>query len=201
MPKATTPKADRGEARRHNPLEDDIVATGVLRNKPGKRKSKDGKSQAEEGFVDPRASRNILRMGREFAEEDEANKPQPPPVTVDNFGYDSRFDEAGEEQDKVYADDEDPWGDEDEEIEEVEVDPEDLETYKKFMPDAEQDDLIKHGWDRKPSEADAEDEEPVNLADLILAKIAAHEAGESGKPQEPDDNYELPPKVVEVYTK
>lgn len=201
MPKATTPKAARGDGRRHNPLEDDITATGPLRSKPGKRKSKDADSKAEEGFVDPRASRNILRMGREFAEEDEANKPQPPPVAVDNFGYDSRFDEANVEQDKVYADEEDPWGDEDEEVEEIEVDPEDLETYKKFMPDAEQDDLIKHGWDRKPDAGDEDDEEPVNLADLILAKIAAHEAGESDKPQAQDDNYELPPKVVEAYSK
>lgn len=187
--------------RRHNPLEDDIVATGVLKTKSGKRKSKDADGETQEGFVDSRASRNILRMGREFADEEEANKPKPPPVEADNFGYDSRFDEAEEEQDKVYADDDDAWGDEEDEVEEIEVDPEDLETYKKFMPDAEQDDLIKHGWDRKPSGGDEEDEEPVNLADLILAKIAAHEAGESGKPQEPDDNYELPPKVVEAYTK
>lgn len=201
MPKATTPKAARGEGRRHNPLEDDIVATGVLKSKSGKRKSKDADGETQDGFVDPRASRNILRMGREFAEEEEANKPKPPPVVADNFGYDSRFDDAKDEQDQVYANDDDAWGDEDEEVEEIEVDPEDLETYKKFMPDAEQDDLIKHGWDRKPSGADEEDEEPVNLADLILAKIAAHEAGESGKPQEPDDNYELPPKVVEAYSK
>lgn len=201
MPKATTPKAARGEARRHNPLEDDIVATGVLKTKSGKRKSKDADGETQDGFVDPRASRNILRMGREFAEEEEANKPKPPTVEADNFGYDSRFDEAKEEQDKVYADDDDAWGDEDEEVEEIEVDPEDLETYKKFMPDAEQDDLIKHGWDRQPSGGDEDDEEPVNLADLILAKIAAHEAGESGKPQERDEEVELPPKVVEAYTK
>jgi essential nuclear protein 1 len=69
------------------------------------------------------------------------------------------------------------------------------------MPDEEADDLLKHGWDQKPS-GDEEHEEPVNLADLILEKIAAHEATEARKAAGvPDEDYELPPKVVEAYTK
>jgi essential nuclear protein 1 len=62
---------------------------------------------------------------------------------------------------------------------------------------------LKHGWDLKPT--GEEQGESVNLADLILEKIAAHEAAQErrennlGPPDEED--YELPPKVIEVYTK
>lgn len=194
MPKATTPKST---GRRHNPLEDDIVASGLLRNKPTKR-SRD-EDDNEEAFVDSKASKNILRIGRELAEEENAERIVPQaPQTVDNFGYDSRFNDLDTEP-KTYDDDE-AWGDEEEQVEEIEVDPNDLETYRKFMPD-EEDDLLKHGWDRQPS--GEEEEEPVNLADLILEKIAAHEAGQgrSDAAMGPPDDYEIPGKVVEVYTK
>ncbi|OAQ87840.1 bystin [Purpureocillium lilacinum] len=198
MPKATTPMAGR-QAKRHNPLEDDIVATGVLRNKPSKKRAK-MENDAEEGFVDSKASKNILRIGRELAEEENAEKAAAmPPPTVDNFGFDSRFDDIADDG-KAYDDDE-AWGDEDEVVEEIEVDPEDLETYKRFMPD-EEDDLLKHGWDQKPSGDEPAEGESRNLADLILEKIAAHEAAEARKEAGlPVDDYELPPKVVEAYTK
>ncbi|CAG7564089.1 unnamed protein product [Fusarium equiseti] len=198
MPKATTPTASR-HPRRHNPLEDDITASGILKNKPSKKRSK-GSDNEEENFVDDRASRTILRIGRELAEEDNAGKPVAAKPTIDNFGYDSRFGDE-EEENKVYDDDE-AWGEDDEEVEEVEVDPNDLDMYRKFMPD-EDDDLLKHGWDLKPT--GEEQGESVNLADLILEKIAAHEAAQErrennlGPPDE--DEYELPPKVIEVYTK
>ncbi|KAI1069896.1 snoRNA-binding rRNA-processing protein [Fusarium irregulare] len=198
MPKATTPTAAR-HPRRHNPLEDDITASGILKNKPSKKRSK-GSDNEEENFVDDRASRTILRIGRELAEEDNAGKPVAAKPTIDNFGYDSRFGDE-EEENKVYDDDE-AWGEDDEEVEEVEVDPNDLDMYRKFMPD-EEDDLLKHGWDLKPT--GEEQGESVNLADLILEKIAAHEAAQErrennlGPPDE--DQYELPPKVIEVYTK
>ena len=46
----------------------------------------------------------------------------------------------------------------------------------------------------------------TNLADLILKKIAAHEAVRMGEPViqgggRPEDAVELPAKVVEVYSK
>lgn len=198
MPKTTASVAGR-EARRHNPLEDDIVATGLLRIKPSKKKSRSSQD-ADESFVDSKASQNILRIGRELADEENAEvRAAMPPPTVDSFGYDSRFDDAADEKGKTYDDDEEAWGDEDEVVEEMEVDPEDLDTYKKFMPD-EEDDLLKHGWDRKPT--GEEEGESINLADLILQKIAAHEAAEARKEAGlPVDDYELPPKVVEAYTK
>lgn len=208
MPKASATTPQRG-ARRHNPLEDDIIATGILRNKPSKGRSSGREDAEEENFVDPRASKNILRIGRELAEEDRAERPAPPPVTVDNFGYDSRFGDDGPEEENRLYDEDEAWGEDDEEVEEIEVDPNDLETYRKFMPgQEEEDDLLKHGWDRKPAAgAEEQQEESVNLADLILEKIAAHEAAESRRnagmaPVGPvDDDYELPPKVVEVYSK
>ncbi|KAG4288950.1 hypothetical protein FPRO06_03772 [Fusarium proliferatum] len=198
MPKATIPSASR-QTRRHNPLEDDITATGILKNKSSKRRSNGGDDE-EENFVDDRASRTILRIGRELAEEENAGKAVAKP-TIDTFGYDSRFDDEAEEENKVYEDDE-AWGEDEEVVEEIEVDPSDLDMYRKFMPD-EEDDLLKHGWDLKPT--GEEQGESVNLADLILEKIAAHEAAQErrennlGPPDEED--YELPPKVIEVYTK
>lgn len=46
----------------------------------------------------------------------------------------------------------------------------------------------------------------TNLADLILEKIAAHEAQAAGQPKilgggAPEDAVQIPAKVVEVYTK
>lgn len=93
MPKATTPTASR-PGRRHNPLEDDVLATGILRNKPTKRKSKEA-GESEDNFVDSKASKNILRIGRELMEEENAERPTVKP-TVDNFGYGSRFGEEEE---------------------------------------------------------------------------------------------------------
>lgn len=50
-----------------------------------------------------------------------------------------------------------------------------------------------------------EGEKGINLADMILEKIASHEAahaGESGVQRDPlDDVFELPAKVIEVYSK
>ena len=48
--------------------------------------------------------------------------------------------------------------------------------------------------------------EGTNLADLILEKITAHEATQTGGPMiqgggPPEDAIELPAKVVEVYSK
>jgi essential nuclear protein 1 len=98
------------------------------------------------------------------------------------------------------------WGNEDEEVEEDELSPADLADFKKFFPTKE-DQLLKTGWG---GEADAAEEEgpSTNLADLILEKIAAHEAAQAangGRPQGApgpiDEEFEIPEKVVEVYTK
>lgn len=199
MPKATTPVVSR-QGRRHNPLEDDLVATGLLRDKPSKRKSRheDGN---EENFVDSKASRKILRIGQELADEDEELQAVQKPNTA--FDFESRF--ADEEETGGDFEDEEEWGEEDEIVEEIELAPDDLDTFSKFFP-TQEDPLLRQGWG---GAAEDGDEEPgTNLADLILEKIAAHEAAQAGRggamdmgSANPEEDYELPPKVVEVYTK
>lgn len=200
MPKALTPVAAAREGRRHNPLEDDLVATGPLRTKPGKRKSRDDDG-TEDKFVDSKASRKILRIGQELADEDEEGQVIAKPNTA--FDFDSRFEDE-EDPEEVYQDEE-SWGDEDEIVEELELAPDDLEMFSKFFP-TNDDPLLKQGW--PGSGEQAEEQQGTNLADLILEKIAAHEAAQGGRSGGPgmdsaavDEDYELPPKVVEVYTK
>lgn len=194
MPKATTPDARHG--RRHNPLEDDLTATGgVLKNKAGKRKSR---GEDEEAFVDSKASRKILRMGQELADEDEEQNKAAAPNPA--FDFESRFDTEDDEQPDVEYEE---W-DEEGEVEEVELAPDDLATWNKFFP-TQEDPLLRTGWG---GEAEPEEEQGTNLADLILEKIAAHEAAQAANggatrnvPGPIDEEMEIPPKVVEVYTK
>lgn len=206
MPKATTPVAAARQARRHNPLEDDLVATGPLREKSGKRKSRH-EIQEEEKFVDSKASRKILKIGQELADEDQAEGK--PDQQTSAFNFESRFGGGEDEEDEGTYENEDAWGDDDEVVEEVEIDPEDLETYSKFFP-AEEDSaavLRKGAFFGGDDEPEQNDQGGTNLADLILQRIAEHEAMQARKdgglpePGPIDEEYELPPKVVEVYTK
>jgi essential nuclear protein 1 len=197
MPKATTPIAARQE-RRHNPLETDILATGPLKAKSGKRKSKH--EDQEEKFVDFKASRKILRIGQELADEDEEDNQIQKPNAA--FDFSSRFED--EEEDEPFADGE-AWGDEEDVLEVDELTPDDQAMFKKFFP-SQEDELLRTGWG---GGASALEEGPgTDLAALILEKIAEHEAaqarkngGDQGGPGPIDDDYEIPPKVVEVYTK
>jgi essential nuclear protein 1 len=80
-----------------------------------------------------------------------------------------------------------------------ELDPNDLDMFNKFLPT--RDDPIL-----RPGEADEPDGEGINLTDLILEKIAAHEAAQAGQQVihgggVPEDAVELPAKVVDVYSK
>src|SRR4051812_19673447 len=69
MPKAAQISSSSGRKHnRHNPLEADILATGNLKLKPSKSKGKDDDDKAS--FVDSKASKQILRLGRELADED-----------------------------------------------------------------------------------------------------------------------------------
>ncbi|KAH9909098.1 Bystin-domain-containing protein [Xylariomycetidae sp. FL2044] len=204
MPKATTPTSAR-QGRRHNPLEDDLLATGILRPTKPKRKSKDNTEEEHDSYVSDKASRQILKIGRELAEENDVAPPRPP-VESNAFGFESRG-EPEEEDNEPFEDE--TWGDEDEVVEEVEIDPEDLDTFKRFLPE-EEDPISQHefwGDAQEPHEEQGGGGGSgggTNLADLILAKIAAHEAGAEGGAQEMgpvDEDYELSPKIVEVYTK
>lgn len=81
-----------------------------------------------------------------------------------------------------------------------EIDSNDLSLFNKFIPSTIADPTLQ-------SIANDEAEgQGTNLADLILEKIAAHEAGQAGEPViqgggMPEDAVKLPAKVVEVYSK
>ncbi|KAL2065499.1 hypothetical protein VTL71DRAFT_3169 [Oculimacula yallundae] len=199
MPKATTPISGSRQGRRHNPLETDLTAT-PLKIKGEKRKSR----HQDEGdqFVDSKASRKILRMGQELADDDDAENSVQPANKA--FDFESRFEDEDEEGVPDQEEEYEEWGDE--EVEEIELAPGDLETFNKFFP-TQEDPLLRQGW---PGMAEAEEDEGpgTNLADLILEKIAMHEAsqganggGNSGGPGPIDEDFEIPAKVVEVYTK
>lgn len=87
--------------------------------------------------------------------------------------------------------------------EKQEIDPNDLDMFNKFIPAGEQDPIFD------PQDADAQqDSAGVNLADLILEKIAAYEAKQSGDEHPvikgggaPEDAVQIPAKALEVYEK
>ncbi|KAL4916711.1 Bystin-domain-containing protein [Aspergillus aurantiobrunneus] len=206
MPKVTSSRA--ATARRHNPLAEDIIGTGHLRTDPSKknkRKSKaDGKLEDGERFVDSKTSRKILQIGQELADEDAAEQKTAGGVTAEQtnpaFDFESRFEDEdvlSDDEGKFY---EDQWGNEDEN-EEVEVDPNDLDVFHKFVPRGDEDPIFHASGPETSGQT-------TNLADLILEKIAEHEAKQAGNIEPmvqggglPEDAVQIPAKAVEVYEK
>ncbi|KAI1199036.1 Bystin-domain-containing protein [Nemania serpens] len=201
MPKATTPTS----GRRRGLEEEYLVGSGLLKNRPSKSKSKSKQGsddERENNFVDARASRKILDIGRQLAEEDAPARRTETTTTASAFGFDSRYDDGeqagGDDEDEVWADDDD-----DEIMEHMDVHPDDLQTFQQFLPSEFDDPLLTEGpWATTAQQPPEEGRDTsTNLADL-LARIAAHEAGEDNRSEAvPDDGFELSPKVVEVYTK
>ena len=79
------------------------------------------------------------------------------------------------------------------------MDPNDLDLFNRFNPPDFDDPILRPGEAEPPGET-------RNLADIILAKIAEQEAAQAGvvheeHPLEQEGPVELPPKVVQVYTK
>ncbi|MCJ1308786.1 snoRNA-binding rRNA-processing protein [Agyrium rufum] len=191
------PKPAQDQQRQ--PLADDILSTGPLRVRSKKRKAKRGLEDGE-GFVDAKASRKILKIGQDLEEEETQERKQSEPSAA--FAFDSRFvdevpSDEGEEQDEEEA-----WGDEDEEIiEEVEADQSELDLFEKFLPPQSRGLPVTADDDTRQGNGDS-----VNLADLILQQIEAHEAkaGQGAYGNDfvpPEGAIELPIKVVEVYSK
>lgn len=111
MPKITAPLPSA--PRRHKPLSDDLVATGPLRTKSNKRKARRD-DDGGDGFVDSRASRKILKIGQDLAEEEQKESKITPPSTA--FTFESRFDQSSESDGDGQLQEEDPWHDEGEDI-------------------------------------------------------------------------------------
>lgn len=115
MPKATTPVSPGvRQARRHNPLSDDLVASGPLRTKSKKRKATtDGASG--DTYVDAKSSRRILEIGQALAEEERGKHPGQAPNAA--FAFESRFEgDVNLEDEGQGPEDDDTWGDGDDEI-------------------------------------------------------------------------------------
>ncbi|PLB44657.1 putative rRNA processing protein Bystin [Aspergillus steynii IBT 23096] len=206
MPKATSSRS--AAARRHNPLAEDIMSAGHLRtqsSKKGKRSPGEDQDQHDgERFVDAKMSRKILQIGQELADEDAAERRAAIGSTGENvnsaFNFDSRFEDNEALSDDEEKFKEDQWDDE-EEIEEVEVDPNDLDMFHKFIPGGDEDPIFNPSGQESNGQS-------TNLADLILEKIAEHEAKQSGDGGPfiqggglPEDAVQIPAKAVEVYEK
>ncbi|KAJ4305803.1 snoRNA-binding rRNA-processing protein [Kalmusia sp. IMI 367209] len=195
------PKAVR-EAQRHNPLAEEYSPSNPYKQKPAKnRKRSRDENDGDVGFVDSKSSRKILQIGRELAEEAEGeNKVQRPPTTNPAFDFTRLGEDDGLET--AQYDDDEAWGEEEEEeTVDIEVDPNDLDMFNKFIPSDENPIVWPGAEDAQPSGSGG----GTDLAALILDKIAQHEAT-NPQPEihgggDPEDAIELPEKVVEVYSK
>jgi len=201
MPK--NPKSPGGrQDQRHNPLAEEYVPSNPFKQKSAKRQKQARDEDNGEHFVDSKSSRKILDIGRDLAEEDEReNQAQRPPVANPAFDFETRLGEDEvEEPAEQYDEDDGAWGsDDDDEVEEIEIDPSDLATFNKFIP-TDDDPLQWPGQESAPSGPG------TDLAAMILEKIAAHESTNPQQPEilgggAPEDAIELPAKVVEVYSK
>ena len=207
MPKVARSNSDARKERRHNPLGEEYSPGANLKQKAGKKREQSQSAEHEQdGFVDSKSSRHILSLGQDLAAEDEAANRAVNPTTNSAFTFESRFPDdvvSDEQEEPGEYDDEEAWGS-DEEVEEIEIDPNDLDTFNRFNPSFDPATLLQPKDD---TGGDA-DGPGTNLTELILAKIAAHEAmqeaGEDDAPQvrgggDPDDAVELPEKVVDAY--
>lgn len=200
MPKA--PKSPGVRDQRHNPLAEEYAPSDPWKNKAQKRQKRskgDKDDEEEQKYVDSKSSRKILEIGRELEEEDaRETKAKRPREANPAFDFETRMGEDDMiEEDVVHAEDDDEaWGDDDEEVEEVEIDANDLAAWNKFIP-TDDNPIVWPGEEAQPSGPG------TDLAALILEKIAAHEAGGEVQHPEiqgggaPEDAIELPAKVVE----
>lgn len=215
MPKPYSSSSTRTTStnRKHAPLATDIQSQGHLRTtRSNKRKSRSDEVDDDDErnqYVDSKASRRILKIGRDLVDEDDEGRQRMREKALAGakettaWGFESRFgeEESSEAGGQDEGEDGEEWKDEDEEeVEEVELDPNDLDTFNRFIPTDP--DPIFH-----PTKSDEAGEgQGTNLSDLILEKIAAHEAAQAGQRVvkgggAPEDAVEIPAKVVDVYQK
>ena len=113
------PTSRSRSARRHAPLEEDLVATGPLRHRSKKRKATPEDDGS--GYVDSRSSRKILKIGQDLADEEQQESVATAPNPA--FTFESRFAETSEpeeeDDDAGRYDDDEAWGDEEDVVEEV----------------------------------------------------------------------------------
>ena len=110
------PSSNSRSTRRHAPLEEDLLATGPLRPRTKKRKTRPEEDGG--GYVDSRSSKKILKIGQDL--EDEIQQENVAIAPNPAFTFESRLSGISEpEEDDIRHDDE-AWGDEeDDTIEEI----------------------------------------------------------------------------------
>jgi essential nuclear protein 1 len=121
MPKIPRP-AQANE--RHNPLAEEYSPVQAFKQKAPKKRNRRDETE-EDHVIDTKASRKILRIGQDLADEDEEERKARYAEQQTNpaFDFESRFAndvQSEEEEDAGKWDDEEAWGDE-EEVFEVEV--------------------------------------------------------------------------------
>ena len=102
--------------RRHAPLEQDLTATAPLRARSKKRKARP--EVEDQGYIDSRSSRKILKIGQDLVDEEHqenlASAPNPA------FTFESRFGAESDSEDDAARNSEEAWVDEaDDVVEEV----------------------------------------------------------------------------------
>ncbi len=111
------PSSRSRSKRRHAPLEQDLTATTPLRARSRKRKATP--EVDDQGYVDSRSSRKILRIGQDLVDEEHQENLGSAPNPA--FAFESRFGaESGSEEGAAQHDDEEAWVSEaDDVVEEV----------------------------------------------------------------------------------
>lgn len=186
------------------PLEQEILATGPLRERSKKRKSREFEEDGTQGYVDAKSSKRILAIGRQLAKEDDERSGDQ--VPSQSFALDSRAllqpQSDSDSDNGIYPQEETNWlDDEGNNASDSDLTQAELAAFNRFIPPASHPLLDDSGDEDPPVEGSGTD-----LTTLILAKIAAHEAQQqqSGgiRPEGvPSDAVELPAKAVEVYEK
>ena len=106
------PTSRSRSARRHAPLEEDIVATGPLRQRSINRKSRSEDDGSD--YVDSRSSRKILKIGQDLADEEQRENVAAAPNPA--FTFESRFGGTSEPEEEDGQYDDEAWGDEEDAI-------------------------------------------------------------------------------------
>jgi len=158
--------------------------------------------RAGKNYVDPKLSRNILRLAREQQEEIEREEAEleaeadvePQPAFRDMDELEDDEDHEADEDASLASDDEDVYDDPD--YAELGIDPEDQALLERHEEEEEQ----------ALADEDAGRPRTKTLADLIMAKIeAADETDGDRSMQTMDESRMMPPginpKIIEVYGK
>lgn len=118
MARSISKRSATRNTRHTQSLADEIASAGLLSTKSKKRKAKHEDEDEEARYVDSKASRKILKIGQDLAEEESDNTDTAKPNPA--FAFDSRVTTEIVSDDDAPEIEDDAWGDEeDETVEEV----------------------------------------------------------------------------------